>query len=151
MINSDCKSQSYADLMVFNKMATKPRWPPKMPRKNNSALDLNMPTLCESFMEKAVFSFWDTVRIRPLFFNWRTKSQKLKLLSSWNFHTRWNMWWTRECVHFIADLGSHLRLTAILTKSLHIFAVFVYFFLFCTISRKLKQLFHKNFTQDGVY
>ena len=31
MINSDCKSQSYAHLMVFNKMAAKPRWPPKMP------------------------------------------------------------------------------------------------------------------------
>ena len=62
MIKSDCKSQSYAHLMVFNKMAAKPRWPPKMPRKNNSALDLNMPHLVWKFYGKSCFSFWDMVR-----------------------------------------------------------------------------------------
>ena len=62
MINSDCKSQSYAHVMVFNKMAAKPRWPPKMPWKDNSSLDLNMPHLVWMFYEKSCFSFWGTVR-----------------------------------------------------------------------------------------
>ena len=62
MINSDCKSQSYAHLMVFNKMAAKPRWPPKTAMKNNSSLDLNMPHLVWKFYEKSCFSFWGTVR-----------------------------------------------------------------------------------------
>ena len=61
MINSDCKSQSYAHLMVFNKMAAKPRWPPKMPWKNNSSLDLNIPHLVWKFYGKSCFSFWGTV------------------------------------------------------------------------------------------
>ena len=42
MINSDCKSQSYAHLMVSSKISAKPRWPPKMSRKNNTELDLHM-------------------------------------------------------------------------------------------------------------
>ena len=62
MINLDCKSQSYAHLMVVNKMAAKPRWPPKMPQKNNSTLDLNMPHLVSKCYGKSCFSFWDTVR-----------------------------------------------------------------------------------------
>jgi len=49
MINSDCKSQSYAHIMVFNKMAAKPRWLPKMPRKNNTALDHHMPHILWKF------------------------------------------------------------------------------------------------------
>ena len=62
LINSDYKSQSYAHLMVFNKMAAKPRWPPKMPWKNNTALDLNMPHLVWKFHEKSCFSFSDMAR-----------------------------------------------------------------------------------------
>ena len=57
MINSDCKSQSYAHLMVFNKIAAKPRGPPKMPRKNNSSLDLNVPYRVTKFYGKAVLVF----------------------------------------------------------------------------------------------
>ena len=57
MINSDCKSQSYAHLMVFNKMATKPRWPPKMPQKTIPDLDLHMPHLVWKFYGKSCFSF----------------------------------------------------------------------------------------------
>ena len=59
LINSDYKSQSYANLMVFNKMATKLRWPPKMLRKYNTALDLNMPHLVWKFMKKSCFGFSD--------------------------------------------------------------------------------------------
>ena len=62
LINSDYKSQSYAHLMVFNKMAAKPRWPPKMPWQNNTALDLNMPHLVWKFHEKSCFSFSDMAR-----------------------------------------------------------------------------------------
>ena len=57
MINSDCKSQSYAHLMVFNKMAAKPRWPPKMPRKNNTELDLYVPHIVWKFYGKKLFQF----------------------------------------------------------------------------------------------
>ena len=58
MIDSDCKSQSYAHLMVFNKMAAKPRWPPESPRKKALQWVLICPILCESFMKKAVLVFW---------------------------------------------------------------------------------------------
>ena len=34
MINLDDKSQSYAHLLVFNKLVAKPRWPPKSQPKN---------------------------------------------------------------------------------------------------------------------
>ena len=61
MIHSDCKSQSYAHLMVFNKMAAKARWPPKMPWKNNSSLDLNIPHLVWKFYGSRCFSFWGMV------------------------------------------------------------------------------------------
>ena len=73
-------------------------------------------------------SFLAIIFFSSTFFNWRTKSQKLKLLSLWNFHTRWNMLWTRECVLFIADLSAHIRLTAIFFKSFSVFTLFVHFF-----------------------
>ena len=57
MIDSDIKSQSYAHLMVFNKMAAKPRWPPESPRKKALQWVLICPILCESFMTKAVLVF----------------------------------------------------------------------------------------------
>ena len=63
MIDSDCKSQSYAHLMVFNKMATKPRWLPESPPKSALQWVLICPILCESFMKKncLVFSSADDV------------------------------------------------------------------------------------------
>jgi len=57
MINSDCKLQSYAHLMVFSKLVAKPRWPPKMPPKSIQTWVLICPILCESFMKKAVLVF----------------------------------------------------------------------------------------------
>ena len=77
MINSDCKSQSYAHLMVFNKMAAKPRWPPKMQWKNNSSLDLNIPHLVWKFYGSRCFSFWGTVeQLKKWTKNYNNNSQK---------------------------------------------------------------------------
>ena len=61
IINSDFKSQSYAHLIVFNKLVSKPRWPPKFPPKRIQTQILMCLILCESFMTKA---FWSSFLLR---------------------------------------------------------------------------------------
>ena len=57
MINSDCKSHSYAHPMVFNKLVAKPRWPPESLPKSILQWLMICPMLCESFVKKTVLVF----------------------------------------------------------------------------------------------
>ena len=57
MIDSDSKLQSYAHLMVFNKMAAKPRWPPESPQQKALQWVLICPILCENFIKKLFWFF----------------------------------------------------------------------------------------------